>query len=1278
YVGPDELRAALEQNQAAPLSLASADFDEDGVPDLISGYSYNRQGIVTLLRGNVDSIYPNAPEAQQRRANGTFTEAPFLSPARVFESPVAADFIGAGDFDADGHWDVVIGSRTRSSLYLLSGDGYGNLSLTKEIPLPGAVTAMTTGEINRADGLTDIVVGVVEPKGASVQVFEGPEGALRAQPEVFEMAAQVSSLALGQLDNEYTMDLAVAAGNELIVLAGRDRKLSLDEGQQAEAAPAVRSQRTFDSKIKSLALGDFTAGSRTDLALLTEDGVVQLRSPGEAGAKGMAGERTETWNASVETFRVNSPSAQLLTSCTSAAPHDDLLIADAANNQLQILTSEGSDATAAEIASADNTNLTPVPLHLTATLDVASAPVAVLPMRLNGDALSDLTVLTNGTSTVALIMNQPEATFVVTNTNANGPGSLLFAMADANETPGADTITFNIPGSAPFVINQTVQLPTVTDPVTIDGTTQPGFAGTPVIELVYPSFNGLQFNVGNNTFRGIAMTASGPALEFQTGGNNVVEGNFLGTNISGTQTNGNGDVRIHTSNNRIGGTVPAARNLAQVILIGQTSSDAGGNVVLGNFLGVNVNGTGGGAGRVLVTGGPSNIIGGTVAGARNVISLGGTGGSPAVAISTSGTDGNLIQGNYVGTDVSGTVSSGSTNGIFLDSVAATVGGTTPAARNLVSGTSSLAGIQISTPASGPPIRTNLVQGNFLGTNVNGNGDLGNGGRGILIDGFIKRGTTIGGTAAGAGNVIANNKGSGIDIATADGGVTVQGNFIGTDATGTLDLGNLQNGIYIHNSPNNVIGGLDVSARNVISGNGLSGVLIEGAQSTGNSVLGNFIGTNAAGTSALGNDLNGVTTSQAPNNTIGGSTPAARNIISSSGRHGVSIGIDTQSGSTGITVSNNYIGTDVSGNNCLGNLRDGVFVNRGSVSHTITDNLITCNQRNGVNIPNFATNDPGIRIEVTNNSIYANAALGIDLGDPGISPNKPGGPFIGEANLHQNFPLLTSFSSIARADEGSGRANGSGPDAITVNATLNSVPNTTFTVHWYFSSDAQCVTSQETSRPLVSGKVPGVTTNANGDAQFNFPLDLPAGLTKGIVNCTATDPQGNTSEFSSCLAVNAGASQSPSVQLDASSYSAAENIGSKMIAVTRTGNTSAAATVDYATSDSAGTNPCSQVGGAASSRCDYETTVGTLRFAAGESSKTISIPIVDDAWAEGAETFTITLSNVSGGTLGTPSRAGINISDNETTNGTNAISQPTYYVRMNYLDFLNREPDTAGL
>src|SRR6185503_643344 len=174
YVGPDELRVALEQNLAQSLSLAAGDFNEDGVTDLVSGYGYKGRGIVSLLPGNGDAIYPNAPEAQQRKADRTFTDTPFVSSAQVFNAPVVADFIGAGDFDADGHADVVTAQRGGRELCLLSGDGKGNLRESKKIALPGRVTALAVGELNRPDGLADVLVGVADETGAQVLVLEGP------------------------------------------------------------------------------------------------------------------------------------------------------------------------------------------------------------------------------------------------------------------------------------------------------------------------------------------------------------------------------------------------------------------------------------------------------------------------------------------------------------------------------------------------------------------------------------------------------------------------------------------------------------------------------------------------------------------------------------------------------------------------------------------------------------------------------------------------------------------------------------------------------------------------------------------------------------------------------------------------------------------------------------------------------------------------------------------------------------------------------------------------
>ena len=150
---------------------------------------------------------------------------------------------------------------------------------------------------------------------------------------------------------------------------------------------------------------------------------------------------------------------------------------------------------------------------------------------------------------------------------------------------------------------------------------------------------------------------------------------------------------------------------------------------------------------------------------------------------------------------------------------------------------------------------------------------------------------------------------------------------------------------------------------------------------------------------------------------------------------------------------------------------------------------------------------------------------------------------------------------------------------------------------------------------------------------------------------------------------------PTIQL--TSFSAAENIGSLTIGVTRSGDTSDSSTVNYATSDASGTNTCN-----CEWHCFFALRLSDhsrhTQFAAGETSKTISIPIIDDAYAEGNESFTITLSNPTGATLGTPSSATLTITDNETANGTNPIDQSGFFVRQHYVDFLNREPDADGL
>jgi len=155
--------------------------------------------------------------------------------------------------------------------------------------------------------------------------------------------------------------------------------------------------------------------------------------------------------------------------------------------------------------------------------------------------------------------------------------------------------------------------------------------------------------------------------------------------------------------------------------------------------------------------------------------------------------------------------------------------------------------------------------------------------------------------------------------------------------------------------------------------------------------------------------------------------------------------------------------------------------------------------------------------------------------------------------------------------------------------------------------------------------------------------------------------------------------SSSIQLSASSFSGTEGSGEITITVNRTGNTSGSASASFRTFDVAGLQNCTIANGRASERCDYVTSLGTVRFAAGESTKTITIPLINDLLVEGNETFTITLSNAVGATLGTPAAATVTIVDNDVVLPTsNPIDGVEFFIRQQYLDILNRQPDSTGL
>ena len=151
-----------------------------------------------------------------------------------------------------------------------------------------------------------------------------------------------------------------------------------------------------------------------------------------------------------------------------------------------------------------------------------------------------------------------------------------------------------------------------------------------------------------------------------------------------------------------------------------------------------------------------------------------------------------------------------------------------------------------------------------------------------------------------------------------------------------------------------------------------------------------------------------------------------------------------------------------------------------------------------------------------------------------------------------------------------------------------------------------------------------------------------------------------------------------VQFSAANFSQSEHGGAVAVTLTRTGTTTGTSTVEFFTGDNSLDAGCDVTNGNASSRCDYVNSLSTVTFAPGETAKTISIPVIDDARAEGAENFAINLWRPVGTGLGSLVTAIVTINDDDSTSGASPVDQTSFFVREHYLDFLNRQPDQAGL
>lgn len=776
--------------------------------------------------------------------------------------------------------------------------------------------------------------------------------------------------------------------------------------------------------------------------------------------------------------------------------------------------------------------------------------------------------------------------FTVSTTADSGPGSFRQAILDANSNSGPDTIEFQI-GTGPKTITFTAPLPQISSPVTIDGTTQPGFSFAPIIELNGNSLasDGLFITAGGSTVRGMVINNfHGSGIVLSINGENTIVGNYIGVDISGNSAAGNLDDGI-----------------------------------------------------MIAAGSAGNSIGGGTGLTRNVVSGNGLAG----IVIFPGSAGNGIVGNYIGTNASGTAALGNSNcGIrIVDAPDNVIGGTTGNLRNIISGNGG-DGVQIQDASA----TGNKLQGNFIGVDVSGNVKLGNSGDGVRV---INASTVmVGGVATGSRNIISGNS-RGLTIQGNSTGSVIQGNYVGTDTTGTIALGNSQEGIWLIDSDSNLIGGTATRARNLISGNALDGVRIQGGGARANLVQGNFIGTKVDGIGLLPNNGAGVDIYSAFDNSIGGTGPGTANIIAGNGYAGVLIQSGTGNAILGNSILKNArLGINLDPTDIVGLIaNDQSDPDLGSnkrQNYPLLTSAIVAGGNTTILGQLNSTPNQQFRIEFFANSACHGSGFGegesfIGFTNVTTDPN-------GDAAITATLPVTpagqfitaTATSPTNDTSEFSPCALVGGPNpgvlqfASSVFFAEEQFPTTKITVTRSSGMLGTVTVNYATSDGTATAPADYATTNGTltfGDGEviktFTIPIvndGLPEPQEK--LNLTLSAPTGGATlaaQSTATLHINNYDPTYPSTSFsDASVVEGNSGTVDMVFTVTVSEHTNPVI-VGYQTDD-----------GLAQSGLDYQSVSGTVTFNPGENSKDVLVPVIGDLLVEGDEMFFLRINALSAG------------------------------------------------
>jgi len=445
FTGSPDLVRVLESGAARPTAMAGADFDLDGAADLVIGYGIGDGGAIALLRGNPGAFASNDPNLHQSAMRERIPPT-FLSTATVFAVPESPDFLATGDFNRDGFEDLLVGAKG-GGLYLLNGDGRGNLLTPQPVSVPGNVTSLA------ATSAGHIAAGLDGPDGPQLVVFApGRTGLI--QTAAYTLPAVATSVAWGALGGGTGTDLAVSAGSSVIMI------------YNALSPQAQRSTMDFRFHVEALTLGDFIwdRNGMTEIAVLGEDGVVRVLRHGRLDSRPFSTAdlrarqamlphptaAASRWSVAKRLVIGASSSfgiaaqSRLQSPRLVVSPTHDLMILDAAQNQIRIF---------------DTSAKTSKPQT---TIQFSSTPVAAYatPQKLDGGR--DLVVLTSAQA-APVIIQYGSAAIVNVNTTADtdpqnactnntilpadlhGSISLRTAVCAADNYGNRGVVTINVP-----------------------------------------------------------------------------------------------------------------------------------------------------------------------------------------------------------------------------------------------------------------------------------------------------------------------------------------------------------------------------------------------------------------------------------------------------------------------------------------------------------------------------------------------------------------------------------------------------------------------------------------------------------------------------------------------------------------------------------------------------------------------------------------------------------------------------------------------------------------